>query len=327
MKAVITDTEIENLDIEIGILEGAGFSVTRAQAKSPGEVIEACAGCDAALAQYATFTEDVLEALPNLKVISRFGIGVDSIDLEAARRRGIWVSNVPAYGTDEVPTHALAMALSLVRHLPFHDRVIRSGTWHFAHAGEVETVSLSTIGIVGMGRLGRHVASLAGPLFGRVVGYDPLLPDQHWPEGVERLELDEVFAQAHVVTLHLPVTAETHNMVNRDLISKARAGGIYLVNTARGGLVDLDDLVAALDAGQIKGVALDVMPVEPPRMDHPILHHPRALITPHAAWYSRTSMQDLRAKYAQNIAIWAASGEAPNAVVRGRKLSGKGLIQ
>ncbi|ODT82212.1 MAG: hydroxyacid dehydrogenase [Pelagibacterium sp. SCN 64-44] len=318
MRAVITDAEIDDLDLEFRILEEAGFTVTRAQAKTPEQVIAACAGCDAALVQYASFTEEVFDALPDLKVISRFGIGVDSIDLDAARRRGVWVSNVPVYGTDEVPTHTISMLLALARHLPFHDRAIRSGTWHFANTGEFETLSKLTLGVIGMGRLGQQVARLAMPMFGTVVGYDPLLPAEHWPSGVTRLTLEELVMASHAVTLHLPATEATRNMINSGLLSKVRPGGIYLVNTARGGLVDLDDLLRALDEGQVKGVALDVLPEEPPRMDHPILHHPRALVTPHTAWYSRSAMEDLRTKYARNVALWATSGEAPNAVVRGQ---------
>ncbi len=319
MKAVITDTEIENPDIEFGLLKAAGFEVERAQARTPEEVIRACAGSDAALVQYAPFTRDVFEALPDLKIISRYGIGVDSIDLKAAREHGVWVSNVPAYGTDEVPTHALAMLLSLMRHLPFHDRAIRDGVWHFAHTGEFESLGDTTLGIIGMGRLGQQVAHLARPLFGTVLGYDAMLPDTAWPDFVERLELQELVSRSHALTLHVPLTDETQNLVDRDFLSSIRSGGAYLVNTARGGLVDLDAVLAALDSGVLKGVGLDVLPVEPPPMGHAILHHPRTLISPHTAWYSRASMVDLRTKYTQNITQWAARGEADNAVVRGTR--------
>lgn len=319
MKALITDTEIENPDIEFGLLKAAGFAVAQAQARTPEEVIEACAGFDAALVQYAPFTPEVFEVLPDLKIISRYGIGVDSIDLDAARDHGVWVSNVPAYGTDEVPTHALAMLLSLMRHLPFQDRAIRDGVWHFASTGELESLGDSTLGVIGLGRLGQHVAHLAQPMFERIIGYDPTLSNAAWPNFVERLSLDEVVARAHALTLHIPLTEQTRNIVNRELLASTRPGGAYLVNTARRGLVDLDAILDALENGKLKGVGLDVLPSEPPPMDHPILHHHKALISPHAAWYSRASMLDLRTKYTQNITHWVARGEAINAVVRGTR--------
>jgi D-3-phosphoglycerate dehydrogenase len=170
---------------------------------------------------------------------------------------------------------------------------------------------------VGLGRIGRTTLEGAAPWFGRRVGYDPYLPDDAWPPGVERLELPELFARSDAVTLHLPLTAETQGLVDTDLLDRLPAGS-YLVNTARGGLVQLDAVLQALEDGRLAGVGLDVLPQEPPPADHPLLSHPRALLSPHVAWYSEESETELRRKAAYNVVSWARTGRPDHVVVEGR---------
>jgi D-3-phosphoglycerate dehydrogenase len=318
MKAVITDTEIADPDIERNLLEAAGFEVVVAHCKTAEDVIAAAKGADALLVTYAPITEAVFAASPSVRVVSRYGIGVDSVDLAAAARHGVWVSNVPDYGYDEVPTHAISLMFSLLRHVVFHDRNVRSGVWNFAATGPIARMADLTLGIVGLGRLGRFTLDRALPFFKRAVAYDPFLPDGKWPAGVERLTLEQLFASSNVISLHLPLTADTRNFVNHDLLSHIPERGAYLVNTSRGGLIDLDAALAALESGRLRGLGLDVMPVEPPPMDHPIIHHERAIITPHVAWYSTASVVDLRQKFVGNVTAWKRDGIAPNALVRGR---------
>jgi len=160
-------------------------------------------------------------------------------------------------------------------------------------------------------------AERAAPWFGAVVGYDPYLTDSDWPNRLERLSLEDLFARSSAITLHLPLTDTTRGLVGTDLLGRMPSGS-YLVNTARGGLVDLDALLEALDSGRLAGVALDVLPQEPPPQDHPLLTHPRALITPHVAWYSAEAEVELRRKAAQNIVDWARTGRPTYAVVEGR---------
>ncbi|CAH1689585.1 D-3-phosphoglycerate dehydrogenase [Hyphomicrobiales bacterium] len=317
MKALITDTEIRNPDIEIELLRDAGFDVEVACCRSSAEIIDAGRGADALLVQYAPVTADVFDALPSLRAISRYGIGVDSIDLAAAERHGVWVSNVPDYGFDEVPTHALALLFALLRHVPFHDRNIRGGTWDFQATGPINRISELSLGIVGLGRLGRFAMERARPFFKDVIAYDPFLDDDRWPKGVVKASLQEVFRHAHAISLHVPLTRDNRHLVNDALLAEVPERGSYLVNTSRGGLIDLEAALRALESGRLRGLGLDVMPSEPPPMDHPILHHPRTVITPHVAWYSEASVIDLRRKYTENIVTWARSGIAPNAVVRG----------
>ncbi|HJV12575.1 MAG TPA: C-terminal binding protein [Propionibacteriaceae bacterium] len=317
MKALVTDAEYTSLDLEAEVLAAEGHELTSASCRTADDVIEAGAGVDAMLVQYAPITAAVFEALPQLRLVSRYGVGVDSVDTEAAREHGVWVCNVPDYGTTEVSLHAVAMLLALLRNLAGHDREVRAGHWDYHLGGELRRPSSLTLGVVGLGRIGRMTGERAAPWFGAVVGYDPYLPDSAWPQGFERLELPDLFARSSAVTLHLPLTDTTRGLVGIDLLDRMPDGS-YLVNTSRGGLVDLDALLSALDSGRLAGVALDVLPQEPPPSDHPLLNHPRALITPHVAWYSVEAELELRRKAAQNIVDWARTGRPTYAVVEGR---------
>ena len=213
--------------------------------------------------------------------------------------------------------HAVAMLLAVLRNLAGHDREVRAGRWDYHLGGELRRPDSLTLGVVGLGRIGRLTAERAAPWFGAVVGYDPYLPDSAWPEGFERAELPELFARSSAVTLHLPLTDATRGLIGFDHLARMPTGS-YVVNTSRGGLVDLDALLDALESGRLAGVALDVLPQEPPPEHHPLLAHPRALITPHVAWYTEEAEEELRRKAAQNIVDWARTGRPTYAVVEGR---------
>ena len=314
MKVLVTDAEYSSLDLESSVLAAAGHELRLASCKTAEDVIEAGAGIDAMLVQYAPITAAVFEALPQLGLVSRYGVGVDAVDTDAAQRHGVWVCNVPDYGTTEVALHAVAMLLALLRNLAGHDREVRTGHWDYHLGGELRRPSSLTLGVVGLGRIGRMTAERAAPWFSAVVGYDPYLPDFAWPEVFERVEILDLFARSSAVTLHLPLTEDTRGLVGVDLLARMPTGS-YLVNTSRGGLVDLDALLGALDSGRLAGAALDVLPQEPPPNDHPLLSHPRALITPHVAWYSAEAEAELRRKAAQNIVDWAQTGRPTYAVV------------
>jgi D-3-phosphoglycerate dehydrogenase / 2-oxoglutarate reductase len=317
MKVLVTDADYSSLDIEAEVLAAAGHELVAASCGTPEEVIAAAAGVDALLVQFAPITAEVFEALPQLRLLSRYGVGVDVVDTEAAREHGVWVCNVPDYGTTEVAMHAVAMLLALLRNIAGHDREVRTGHWDYHLGGQLRRPSSLTLGVVGLGRIGGMAAERAAPWFGAVVGYDPYLTDSDWPNRLERLSLEDLFARSSAVTLHLPLTDTTRGLIGTDLLGRMPSGS-YLVNTARGGLVDLDALLEALDSGRLAGVALDVLPQEPPPQDHPLLSHPRALITPHVAWYSAEAEVELRRKAAQNIVDWARSGRPTYAVVEGR---------
>jgi D-3-phosphoglycerate dehydrogenase / 2-oxoglutarate reductase len=317
MRVLVTDAEYGDLDIEAEVLGAAGHELLTAQCRTAADVVAAARDVDAVIVQYAPITAEVLEALPRLRLVSRYGVGVDVVDTDAARARGVWVCNVPDYGTVEVALHAVAMLLALLRNLAAHDREVHAGRWDYRLGGPLRRPGGLTLGVVGLGRIGRMTMERAAPWFGTCVGYDPHLPDDSWPPGIERAGLEELFARSSAVTLHLPLTPESHGLVGAGLLGRMPRGA-HLVNTARGGLVDLDAVYAALEEGRLAGVALDVLPEEPPPAGHPLLRHPRALLSPHVAWYSEESEMELRRKAAENVVAWARTGRPPYPVVEGR---------
>lgn len=316
MKVLITDSKYPDLDLEARLFQEAGLDWEARQCSTPEEVIAAGEGVNALLVQYAPVDRRVLDALPDIGIVSRYGVGVDTVDLEAAKERGVWVSNVPDYGVDEVSIHAYAMVLSLIRHLPFYDRAVRSGQWYYQSAGELRRPKTMTFGVVGVGRIGSAIANQARSAFGKVLGCDPFLPHDDWPAGVEPMSLEELAANSDVISLHVPLTNETHHLFDGDMLHRMRSGS-YLVNTSRGPVVDPVALLAALEKGHIAGAGLDVLSVEPPSPDEPLLHHPRTLVTPHAAFYSRQAAQELRQKAVQNIISWLRTGRPDYHVVEG----------
>jgi D-3-phosphoglycerate dehydrogenase len=229
----------------------------------------------------------------------------------------VWVANSPDYGVGEVATHALGMALALVRHLPFYDRDVRSGNWHYTSAGTLRRPAELTLGIVGLGRIGKRMAQLSQPVFGRIVACDPYIAENDFPAYVGRATADALWREADVVSLHVPLNDETRGLAGARALESMKPGS-WLVNTARGAVADLDAVLAALDSGRLDGAGLDVLPKEPPEADHPVLRHPRVLLSPHAAFYSRQGERELRRKAAQNLIDWVKTGRPTYVVVKGR---------
>ena len=317
MKFLITDYDFPDVRLETELLREAGMDVAAAQCRTEDDVIAAAAGCAGVLAQYAPMNAKVFAARPEIRIVSRFGAGYDTVNLEDARRFGVWVANSPDYGVGEVATHALGMALSLVRHLHRFDRDIRAGTWHYASTGELARPAQLTLGILGLGRIGKRMASVSRNIFSAVLACDPYVIDTDFPAFVGRVSKEELFRRADVVSLHVPLSDETRGMVDRRLLSLMKKGS-FLVNTARGAVVRVADVLEALESGRLAGAALDVLPKEPPEADDPILAHPKLLLSPHAAFYSVEGERELRTKAAQNLIDWARTGRPRYVVVEGR---------
>lgn len=317
MKILITDYDFPDVELEQALYRAAGVEVVTAQCRTEDDVIAAAKGCEGLLVQYAPVNAKVFAACPHIRIASRYGAGFDTINTRDAAEHGVWVANSPDYGVGEVATHALAMTLALLRHLALYDRDIRNGTWHFSSPGKLQRVSDMTLGILGLGRIGKRMAHISRNSFKRVIACDPYIIDGDFPAYVERVSKEELFAQADAVSLHTPLNDETRNMVNGALLERMKPGSV-LVNTARGGIVDIDGLLAALDSGRLDGAALDVLPTEPPSTDSRIVQHPRVLLTPHAAFYSVVAEKELRRKAAQNLIDWMQRGRPSYVVVKGR---------
>ena len=317
MRVLISDYDFPDVELETRLLMEAGMEVAAAQCRTEEDVIAAAIGCRGVLAQYAPLNAQVFQARPEIRIVSRFGAGFDTVNVEDARRFGVWVANSPDYGVGEVASHALGMALSLVRHLPRFDRDVRGGTWHYASTGALARPAQLTLGILGLGRIGKRMASISRNIFGAVVACDPYVAGGDFPAFVGRVSKEELFRTADVVSLHVPLSDETRAMVDRRLLSVMKMGS-FLVNTSRGAVVETGAVIAALDSGRLEGAALDVLPKEPPAADDPILSHPKVLLSPHAAFYSEEGERELRTKAAQNIVDWARTGRPKYVVVEGR---------
>lgn len=298
---VVTDFEFADLELEREILDGAGYKLVSAQASSPGELLEACAHADGVINQYAQITAEVIKGLKSAKVISRYGIGVNTIDVDAATRAGIAVANVPDGSLHEVSEHAAAMILSLSRGLNGLGNSVRSGRWDYTAAGRLFRLRGRTLGLIGFGHIPQ---TLVGKLSGfglDVLAYDPYAdPTVAEALGVRLVKLDELLAASAFVSVHVPLTAGTKHLIGARELGMMRSDGV-LINTSRGPVVDEKALVVALKSGQIAGAGLDVFETEPMPADHPLCTLSNVVLSPHAAWYSEDSEAEIRRKTTENV--------------------------
>jgi len=319
MQILFADYDFPDIELERALFEQAGLDLKLAQCKDAAQVIDAARGCRGILLQYAPITAAVVEALPELGLVSRIGAGFDTVDIEACKAHGVWVANSPDYGVGEVATHALALALASVRNVVRYHDDIRGERWHYLSSGMLRRPAELTLGIAGLGRIGKRMAHVSRNVFKRVIAFDPLLIDGDFPAYVERVHsLESLAAAADVVSVHTPLDATTRGMIGAAFFAAARPG-LTLVNTSRGAVVDLPHLLAALDAGILRGAALDVLPEEPVPRDSKLLTDPRVILTPHAAFYSVEAERELRRKAAQNLVTWSRTGRPDYPVVHGTR--------
>jgi phosphoglycerate dehydrogenase-like enzyme len=310
--AVYTDTDGIDAALGIDMLEAAGFEVVRLETRDTDEIVEAARDAEALLVGYANLTRDMIERMPRLKIAALLSMGVDNVDVDAATEHGVWVTNILGAATEEVAAHALALALQAARGIDRAATATRAGEWRLE--GEPPMLlSAATLGVVGLGRIGRKLAQYAQPLFREILGTDPMLPDDDATRaelaglGVRRVSLEELRALSDVVSLHLPLTPDTEGLVDAAFLESMPKGSI-LVNVSRGGLVDETALVDALDRGRLSGAALDVTAVEPAPLDHPFRRHPRVVLTPHVAYLSDRTDREYVSRQAANVIALAERG-------------------
>jgi D-3-phosphoglycerate dehydrogenase len=278
-------------------------------------VADALRDADAFILRNMPFVdEDLLVNAQHLKVIGRFGVGVDNVDLEAARRRRIRVVYTPGANADAVAEHTLALLLALAKRLRFwHDALVR-GDYHLRWTERSVQLQGKTLGIIGFGHVGRAVARRAQAFGMRLLVFDPLVSAETVASfGAERVNLDDLLRESDFVTLHVPLTNETRHLINRERLALMKAGS-FLVNTARGEVCDLDALYEALQSGQLAGVALDVFPDEPPDVSHPIFRHPNFLGTPHVAAHTPETLEHMALVVAEQV-LKVLRGEEPDFAV------------
>lgn len=302
-RVVVTDDRFGSYDEERAVLEEIGCALEVCDLQDQHEAADRLRGAEGLLVNLFPINRELIAGLDSCRVLSRYGVGVDNVDIEAATARGIWVARVPDYGFEEVSDHALALLLSLGRNLLYVDKRIRQGDWNLKNEYRNYRIRGRVLGIVGFGLIGRALNRKVQSLgFSTVLVNDPYVDREVIEaQGGRSVDLETLAREADYISIHVPLTAETDGMFSDGLFRRMKPGAI-LVNTSRGGIVDERALVAALDAGAITGAGLDVYEHEPLPIDSRLRDMERVILTDHTAYYSEEAIVDLKTKAAQNIA-------------------------
>lgn len=310
-QVVITDCDHGSIEEEKKEFERLGVELILAQIKEEEEVIRVCKNADGLINQYTLLTRGVLENLPKCKVISRYGVGVDSIDLQAATDLGIIVANVPDYCVEEVANHTIALILTLSRKTAFFDRKVKSNQWDFRLGIPIYRMKGRTLGLIGCGRIGMEVAKKMTSFGVKVIVFDPYL--QKTEEWIELKDLDTVLKESDMISIHCPLNESTRHLIGEKEFRKMEKKPL-LINTSRGAIIDEKALIQALKEGLLSGAGLDVLEKEPPDSTNPLLTMENVILTPHVSFYSVESISELKRRTAENVSS-VLQGKWPRSVV------------
>lgn len=314
---VMTDNDFGDCSFEKQMVEEAGIDFvgySELAGREPAELIKHLQNADGAITSYGFYRAEVFEALPQLKVVSKTGTGVDNIDVAAATANGTAVCNVPAYGTEVVSDHAIALTLAVLRRINEIDADMRQGIWDFRRRRPLGQVHGRTFGVVGYGNIGRAAARKARGLGFNVVVWDHKgTPGRFTPEDFPYVSFEDLLRTADVVSFHTALVPATHHLLNADNIKLMKDDAV-VVNTSRGAVIDTDAVAAALQSGKLWGAGIDVFEHEPVSPDSPICQAPHTVLTSHAAYWSEESAVELRTRCTQN-AIDVVLGRQPEACV------------
>jgi D-3-phosphoglycerate dehydrogenase len=306
----VTDSPFPSLDPAIAALKRIDPELRMAKSASAEDILAVAHGADAVLVTYAKLPGELLKELTRCKAIGRFGLGVDNIDILAAARLGITVTYVPDYCLREVSDHAMALLLALARKIPFSNRLVQSGRWEVPPIVPLRRLEDQVLGLVGFGNIPRAITPKAKAFGLKVITHDPYVAaDVVEGHGVENTSFEDLLGRSDFVSIHAPLLPATRGLMNEAAFARMKKGA-FLVNTARGPLVDESALVAALDSGHLGGAALDVVTVEPLAKDSPLLGRDNVILTPHTAFYSVEALEELQTKCASDVAR-VLSGEKP----------------
>ncbi|HTC32527.1 MAG TPA: C-terminal binding protein [Bryobacteraceae bacterium] len=305
----VTDSVFPNLDPAAAVLAKIGAELRLAAAPTPEAILEAARDADAVLATFAKVPAEVISRLTRCRIISRFGIGVDNVDIPAATAAGIVVTRVPDYCLDEVSDHAMALLLALVRKIPSSNARTQAGRWEMRAVAPIHRLRGTVLGLVAFGQIPQLVAPKAQSFGIRVVAHDPYVSKQVAERaGVELVDFDELVKISDYISIHTPLMPATHHLFNAEVFRRMKPTA-YLINTARGPIIDEAALAGALDQGHLAGAALDVMEQEPPT-GSPLFGRDNVIITPHTSFYSEESLVDLQTKAADEV-VRVLTGQAP----------------
>ena len=315
-KVVVTDYILPDLEIEKEMLAAAGAELAPGQCRTASEVIELAHDADAILnTYYEPLDETVFASCPKLRIVVRYGVGVNTINIPDATRHGIMVANVPDYCQDEVSDHAIALWLSLARKIVLANDKIHRGEWDLKPLEPMCNLRGQTAGIIGLGRIGRRVARKLDAFGVELLFTDPYVGKEADLGGVDcrKVEMEELCRASDAIFIHAPANEETHHMLNAECFAQMEKCP-FVINTARAPLVHTEALVAALQQGQVRGAGLDLVEGEQLPADHPLLHFDNVVITPHVAWYSEDSKVSLRQRATQEI-IRVLQGGKPRSLL------------
>jgi D-3-phosphoglycerate dehydrogenase len=305
----VADSVFPNLDPARAVLSKIDAELRLAEKPTPEEILRVACNADAVLVTYAKITADMIRQMPRCRIIARFGIGVDNVDIAAATHAGIVVTRVPDYCIDEVSDHTLALLLALVRKIPFANSHVHSGRWEMSSIVPIHRLRGKILGLVGFGKIPQLVAPKAKAFGLKVVTYDPYVPEEITTvAGVESVDFAELVKVSDYVSIHTPLMPETEGLFNADVFRQMKPTA-YLINTARGPIVDETALANALDAGRLAGAALDVLSKEPPTAS-PLLGRDNVILTPHMSFYSVESLVELQTKAAEEV-VRVLTGRVP----------------
>ena len=310
VQVAVADSPFPSLDPVHEVVSKIGGDVQLAAEATPEAILRVTKDADAVLVTYAQITGDMIRQFTKCRIISRMGIGTDNIDIAAATAAGIVVTKVPDYCIDEVSDHTMALLLAVVRKIPFINAQVHVGTWKMPAVVPIHRLRGRVLGLVGFGRIPQLVAPKAKAFGLTVITYDPYAPKEVFAgAGVESVDFPTLLKTADYISIHSPLVPETKHLFSADSFRQMKASA-YVVNTARGPIVDEEALAAALDAGEIAGAALDVMEQEPPGASSPLYGRDNVIITPHTSFYSEESLVDLQTKAAEEVAA-VLSGKSP----------------
>jgi D-3-phosphoglycerate dehydrogenase len=298
----VTDSVFPSLEPAKAALGRLNPTYRMSKSVNADDILAVAKDADAILVTYAKLTRDILGQLTKCKAIGRFGLGVDNIDLPTAKEKGIAVNYVPDYCIREVSDHTMALLLALIRKIPLSNKLVQSGRWEMPAVVPIRRLEGTVLGLVGFGHIPRLVVPKAQAFGMKVIAYDPYVkPEQFKAMNVEGVDFDTLVKTSDYVSVHAPLLPATRGMLNADAFAKMKKGA-YVVNTARGPLIDEPALIAALDAGQVGGAALDVVTTEPLAKDSPLLGRDNVIISPHTGFYSIEALEELQTKCATDVA-------------------------
>ncbi len=313
-RVLVTDYVWPTLDRERSILEPLGVELVPSPSGDEATLARLAAGVDGIMTCFASVTPAVVRAPAQLKVVARYGIGVDNIAVDVASGRDAVVTNVPDYCVEEVAEHALALLFACARRLTKYDRAVRDENWNSAVGTPLYRIAGKTLGIVGFGQIGSRMAAKAQALGLHILAYSPrLTPADAQETGCRAVGLAELLKESDFVSLHLPLTPQSAQMFDRARFSQMKSGAIF-INTSRGGLVESGALAEALESGHLSAAGVDVLPQEPPEPDEPLLRQDNLVVTPHVAFNSEESLAELQTRTAQSVAR-VLQGRMPESVV------------